>query len=264
MKKVVIAIDLHLDITGFDRARQIIEEKPDWLVIAGDLCGWDSWDKNLLSLRDALPNTQFAILPGNHEFYTRGKYDFKNGTFNKATVKQVIACQKDFCCSMGFTYLPACNQEIGDTVLVGSCLWYDYSFSEPGAYTEEQLVGGLDVARGSSWNDMRQINKGSYTDRTLTQYMVRTFRKHLKDAQKTGKKIIAITHMLPRVELNAHAPSLFNAYSGTVEAGKALDALGDQLVAAYCGHTHKAAKFGKYQNIGNDYSGPLRYEVLSL
>lgn len=255
MPRICIAPDIHADITGINRVDPIVQAKPDWLILGGDFAGWDRWDAHMVELTMKLPNTKIAVVLGNHDFYSR--------TGVKA--KKILGSLEDFCKSMGIHFLERHNLTIGDTTFVGSCLWYDYSFVDVGLYGEEQLASGIDTERGGRWNDMRYVHLGDQTDnRAFTRFMLTSFKRRLKQAKATGNKIISVTHMLPYLELNAWPMSLYSAYSGTVEAGKALDKLGDQLVASYCGHTHKAAVFGKHTNVGNDYDGPLRFVTLEI
>lgn len=247
--KVIIAPDLHIDISGWQRFEIIKDHKPDYLILAGDTCAYQSWQSNMTKIVQTIPNTKIVFISGNHDFYS---------TF-KINVNNIIPFQKSICDQLGIHYLPSENLIINGITFIGSCLWYDYSFVDQKKYTSKELKSGVSIS--ARWNDMVYITK-SGSDKKFCKEILEEFEMRINEI-KTDK-IICVTHMLPYKELNAHPDGLFSAYSGTTKAGQMLDKLGDKLLASYCGHTHLCAKFNKHLNIGNDYGNQLKIAILDI
>jgi Icc-related predicted phosphoesterase len=250
--KLVICADIHRDAGSADeRIQNLIVEKPDVLVHAGDLSSYYEGERSLQWLRTNFPDATIAIVPGNHDFYCNRRVPMAN----------IINAQSELCRKYDVAYLQERPLALSSGVyLVGSALWYDYSFPMDRFYDPCELEKG--ESDNVTWNDMRSIDTGS-GNRWWADWMLARLEEQFFMVPEDAKVIFA-SHFCPHPELNTHKPSLFGAYSGMVRAGRFLDKLEDRLIAAYCGHTHKPAKFGKYVNLGSDYYGPCRYEVLDV
>lgn len=248
--KVIFCADIHRDAGSADeRISNIVNEKPNILVHCGDLSSWGEYERSLIWLRKLFPKTEILLIPGNHEFYCN----------KRQTIREIIDLQTEKNIQYDIFSLNNNNYKISDNFFIVGCMgWYDYSFPADKKYTKQELDAGS--SRGIQWNDMRSIN----TDGKSNKYWSDLFLSFLITklaSLSNNSKIIYCSHFLPYHELNAHAPSLFGAYSGSVEYGKILNSLGDRLIKSFCGHTHKEAKFNKHINIGSDYYGSCKYYV---
>ncbi len=247
--KVIYCADIHRDAgSANDRIIRIVEEKPDLLVHCGDLSSWGEWERSLVWLKKSFPNSQIALIPGNHDFYCN----------RKQPMLEIMNDQMELCNKYNIIYLQHRNLELNEQIdLVGSCLWYDYSFDLDRDYSERELEEGY--GNGIQWNDMLSVDVGM-SDAPMSGLLLGNVEDRISWIPER-KRIVFISHCLPYNELNAHPPSLFNAYSGQRSAGAYLDTLGDRVIEGFCGHTHRPKTYKQFINIGSDYIGPVKYFV---
>ena len=249
-KKILICADIHKDAGSADyRLSHIKEEKPDLLVHCGDLSSWGEWKRSLEWLIESL-KCHIALVPGNHDFYCK----------RRQNIWEIQDHQESFCKELGVTYLQKENLQIGPHLwLVGSSLWYDYSFKLDRDYSDRELEEGF--SNGIQWNDMISVDTGEgIYDPMVAKKLLGELQTRIK-AIPESDKLVVVSHCCPYEELNAHKPSLFNAYSGQKNAGKYFDTLGDRVVAGYCGHTHRKAVYKQWVNTGSDYDGLVKYKI---
>lgn len=245
--KILILHDLHLDLTHFSRL-SVLPSNVDYLIVAGDLSAFRGYPDYLRRLLDGLTPKNVGLIAGNHEFYN-------DSLIPMSQIEDEI---KYVCKQKGIVYLQEHNIKLSNLTIVGNCLWYDYSFVNGQGYSEKLLVSG----NGYQWNDMNYISRGKKTDAQITARMNSQLKDRLKEA--AGDKLLVVTHMCPTPKLNAHPMGIFNAYSGNVDAGKILDKYNGQIDKLIAGHTHVAAKWGNWTNIGNDYDGDLKFSLIDI
>lgn len=235
------------------------------VVVAGDISHRkDRIDRALRAFSEVADIV--AYVPGNHDLWFNVLNAPKRtdlNTWHRYRTELLEVSE-----AAGAHYLPAAPLCVNGVAIVGSCGWYDYSFSTPAllkAVDPETLAkkkwGGL------RWSDARFIAfrnvKGDLmSDAEVTEQMALELRAHLErtDQDPSVRHVIAVTHHQPYYETvnrTGHmAWEFFNAYMGSTRLGAAIDDAKKVRVAVY-GHTHIVGGF----EIGGRrvYGTPLGY-----
>ncbi|MGC4032579.1 MAG: metallophosphoesterase [Tepidisphaeraceae bacterium] len=273
--KLVVTADLHFNHArgreaALKAADEISRTPGDALLVIGDTAVGDGH-----SLEESLAAIHFdgpkLFLAGNHELWT-GRGD-SYSLFTDELPRRVR--------NAGWHWLEDEPAVFGDTAVVGSIGWYDYSFAEedlgiprrfyeakvsPGAaerLAEFHHLLGEDVPSETldivvRWNDAKHIKLGRSDAEFLEERLAR-LRASLA-AVSTASRVIAAVHHVPFRELlprrvNANL-DFVRAYLGSPKLGEAL--LADTRVShVLCGHSHSHAdvKIGHLRavNVGSTY-----------
>ena len=260
--KIVITADLHYDVArsrkGVRRlARDAVATGGDVLVLLGDTAG-----VGLEPLRECLglfadfPG-RTLLVPGNHCLWCREGED---------SIERYERVLPEVAAEFGAAVLDHNPVVIGDTGLVGSVGWYDYSFRDesleiplsfyrakvaPGAArridrhrhlveTHADELGQRQLAMPTRWMDGEFIRLG-VSDEEFSDRLVAKLRRQIEDLSPGVARIVAFMHHLPFRELVPRdRPDRFAfaaAYMGTQKLGDVLLAC-DKVSHVYCGHSH--------------------------
>jgi 3',5'-cyclic AMP phosphodiesterase CpdA len=267
MFKLALTADLHFGTrhaAGFHATRELIaelhEERPDLLILAGDIGAGDEFE-HCLSLFDDLP-CQKALVPGNHDIWVRS--DDERGDSLKVyreVLPRIAAAHNFHYLDVGPLILP----DVGLAV-VGSINWYDYSWAaeRPAGLAPDwdYRVRTKRFARGRH-NDSHFV-RWSLDDAGFTKQTVASFASHLERALKWVPSAVVVTHHPPLRGLNYPKQEpigldgwLWEAFSGNAAMESLLRANAERVPFAFCGHTHFAreVQVGPTRgiNIGGDY-----------
>jgi hypothetical protein len=274
--KILLTADTHL-LKATERKtlellrRWVFEQRPDCLVVAGDLSSAAHAEHTLEQFRASFPDGPIVVCLGNHDFWL---HDAVRGQFH--SLEQVIeriwapAAQR-----FGVTVLDIENWVSDDLTIVGGYGHYDLGFAVPqlaydGVFVTHQdyLAGHPRVGTALRWRD-NQFMPPALDIQTLAGKQVRDLSGRLQAAK--GSPTLAVLHTAPfedllgivkLAELRSHDPpseyAFFRAYLGNRAMGDLLLTFKQQLVGVVCGHTHRMA--GPLDvdgvtgiNIGSDY-----------
>ena len=238
--RIGILSDIHVDLNGGPAVIEALQEvmrarEVQIMVIAGDVA--DDYRVTLETLERLQDRSGRRILfvPGNHDIW--------NSAHPHITAWQAYQALERFAGN-----LSAGAQEIGcGWRIIGDLGWYDYSF------------GGAQYSRKDF--DRMQFGSRVWQDRIRavwdrpTLEVHRTFRDKLErqletiagsagpcsgDPASEKRKLILVTHVLPRRELTVQRPDpqwiYLNAFLGSPEYGEL--ALKYAVRYAICGHVH--------------------------
>lgn len=262
--------DLHTDFAEnrddvVKLALAIHRRQADLVIIAGDVSHKnDRIARVLQAFAEAAPKV--AYLPGNHDLW----FDVPDakGAPHLDTWRRYREELRALAEGAGAHYLPAAPLYLGDTAIVGSCGWYDYSLMPPSlrasvdrSVLESKQYGGL------QWSDARFIafrDEGGalMSDEAVAREMERELGEQLAaaDAEARVRQIVAVTHHQPFYEVVTRTGTLpweyFNAFMGSVGLGEVIRRSPKVRWSIY-GHTHQV---GRYQ-VGPvvAYGTPLGY-----
>ncbi|SDC34140.1 metallophosphoesterase [Geotoga petraea] len=204
--KISILSDIHVDKQFVESdpiedalIKVLNEEKPDYLIIAGDIA--DDYRKSLEILYFLEKNTKTKILfvPGNHDLWSK-----ENGIEN---TNEIYLKMKEF--KGNLSNGPVI---IGNWAIVGDVGWYDYSFAHE-KYSLEQLSAGNDFNR--HWQDKKYVN-WQKDDISVTNEFKEKLNQQIDDLK--DKNIILVTHVVTHEKFtvkNRDMWEYFNAYLGT-------------------------------------------------
>lgn len=263
--RLLITADLHFNHgrgrdLALDAIRQINESAADALLVVGDTCTADEGQ-----LESTLPLITFAgpklFLCGNHELWTRREDSY--AIFTEELPARVRA--------LGWHWLEDDPVTIGQTAIVGSVGWYDYSYApdnlhipkrfyeakiSPGAaehLTAYRDLFGDDVSPEARdvvarWNDGKFIKLGRSDEAFLEERMASLQRS--LDRVPPDQRILAAVHHVPFEKLlpPRHSPAwdFARAYLGSSRMGELL-LRDDRIDRVYCGHSH----FGAEAQVGH-------------
>jgi putative phosphoesterase len=233
--KIGMLSDIHVDLNGGQAVingllAAMLRRDVEVMVIAGDVSS--DYRVTLASLEQLQERSGIRIVfvPGNHDIW--------NEAHPENTAWQAYRALERF--PGNLTTGP---QEIaGGWRIIGDLGWYDYSF------------GGCQYSREDF--DRMQIGERIWQDRIKaiwdrhTLEMHRTFYEKLDDQLKSveagrvsdtgNRKIILVTHVLPRKEFTVQRPDpewiYLNAFLGSPEYGEL--ALAHGVRYSICGHVH--------------------------
>ncbi len=235
--------DLHVDVPGnepFVRsvAALAADEKPDVIVVAGDVCnGPARLEETLAWFRPHAPHALFV--PGNHDLWTLGESESARDIYYR-TLPRVAA-------AAGFTSLATEPMVLGSTAFVGTMAWYDYSFADPAdGFTDDQLRSK--IRNGMQWMDarfVRWVDGGgvSLSDADVTELMCEDLRDQLDAVTDDSvDKVILVTHHLPDVRLSppsfySERLAFFRSFLGSNRFAQICGA-DPRVTLALAGHVH--------------------------
>ena len=277
--RLLITSDLHL----IPRWREVVLERlrewirtnrPDGLVIAGDLSVAPEAANSLRHLREIFPDGPIALTLGNHDFWLSSG----NGCHSLSEVIDrywTPAADQFAICLLDLHNLP-----LGEITLVGAYGHYDLGFRchhlrYDGAVVTEAhyLAGRPPISTPLRWRDFLRMPPD--LDLLLVaQEQVRGLEARLRAVPE--KRAFVVLHTPPFAELlgipdistvNLEAPSVyafFRAYLGNEQMGAILRQEKERIVGVVCGHTHREVPptdLGNFfgVNIGSDYGEPTAY-----
>jgi predicted phosphodiesterase len=273
--RLLVTADLHYNhVRSKPLARELIEQMNraggDVLLLVGDTA-----TANGDALEECLSLFEFdrpkLFVAGNHELWTRG--DDSYGLFTTDLPRRVR--------SLGWTWLETEPFIAGETAIVGTIGWYDYSLAQsdleiPRRFYEAKISPGAaqllpefrhlladdvsDRARSvvARWNDGKFV-KLHKTDEAFLEECLTQLERSLS-AAGNASHVIAAVHHLPFAELlpPPRIPQwdFAKAYFGSARIGQLLLKY-PNVRQVFCGHTHLAleAKIGPVHaiNVGSGY-----------
>ena len=270
--RVAVTSDLHYDSAGDltppaaieELARRIAAERPDAVILAGDLAhGLDQFAACVRCFRDV--GAPFAVLAGNHDVWR----DDARGLGSQRLFDEALPAATR---AEGAIWLEGETVRVGDVAIVGSLAWYDYSAVDPGVHAPPDVVGAL---KGRFNNDAHWIDWPD-DDRAVAARLGAAMRARLRAAcdDPSVRAVLVATHVPILEEQMVRRPEdprwgFSNAYFGNLTLGAAV--LGEPKVrAVVSGHTHfgrraQVARAGAppidAAVVGSDYGAP---ELLSI
>lgn len=196
------------------------------LLVAGDLAsGWRASLEAITRLEDGL-GAAVLFVPGNHDLWNR---DHPEETPELALdkLREHPGC------------LSGKRIELGGHCFVGECGWYDGSLAE-GRFSTPEIQAM--AYGGRTWQDSLFARwQCSMEERAAN------FLSNLETALHglVPERTIAVTHVLPRLELTVQPPTgiwtYFNGLLGSAAYGDLFSRKG--IRAAVCGHVHYRRTF---------------------
>lgn len=235
MPRILITADIHLGITSLPRVktliREIRDEKPDAIAIAGDI---GEGVENILVVFEEFKSLGIpvAACAGNHDVWN---HDKKRPS--ELLWKQILPAVAK---SSGVVWLDHDNLLVGDIAIVGTIAWYDYSAQDPGfahpPYENWKRKGEFDA-------DAWQVD-WPWKDIEFCKMIEPGFRSRLKQAQDdpSVREIIVVSHS-PLFEGQVkRKPKDFkwgfsNAYYGNLTFGEIVLHHG-KVTHVISGHSH--------------------------
>lgn len=272
--RVLLTSDLHLNIParcsyrgtlGVEQfAAALREQRPDAVVIAGDVGTAEHARHWMRQLRDAVGDCTLAVCLGNHDLWLPPEQHHRHPTL--ASVVQDywrLACSE-----VEAILLDETNADLGEVVVVGGYGHYDLGLASPDLH-----IGGTRITReiyleggfGSLfWNDFRLIPHCAerLDEEALAQ--AAGLRHRLAEAAADDRRILVATHTLPWRGLNGHPldgseSDILAAYSGNSLVGQVMEQFAGCVDLLVCGHTHvkvierEMAGLPRCLNLGGDY-----------
>ena len=260
--------------------REIASAELDLLVIAGDLAETEEGDVAigthhrtlLLRLRSAVKG-KIAFCAGNHDIWTC------NPNIDSETVYRERL--RDLAGETETTYLDAENLLLEDLAVVGCYGHFDFSLRVPDlvhagvAVTDEHYRSQTPPGYAAPiWMDGLRIT-WRWDDCAACAAICAQGRERMQSALAQSRKILFISHGVPRNEINGHRQSqrpeslFLNAFSGTTRLEEIIRLavpVGAQVVAV-SGHTHMQIPHTRldgidYRNVGGNYGTP-RLELIT-
>jgi predicted phosphohydrolase len=288
--RIIATSDLHYNIARSQAptehiAKEICNLGGDVLMLVGDSASTDlAILDRVLALFDPWKGAKLLVA-GNHELWAPAGED--SLTRYETTLSE--ACRKH-----GVHYLDEQPFAANGVSIVGSVGWYDYSFRPssmkiPLRFYQHKVAPGSAEAQDQHkhlieknddlspmsrdlicrWMDGQRV-KLPMSDVDFTHKLTAKLRRHLEEASRTAKTIVAAIHHLPFAEVVPRSilPS-FEFATGFMGS----ELFGETLVEypavkhVLCGHAHRAARCRKGQLecrvIGSTYR-EKQFEVLDV
>ena len=266
MIRVLLSADLHYHIRSrpaLERfAQQVQRERPDCLVLAGDIGHPLANFRQALALFAGLSCPKLA-LAGNHDVWS-GDHD------SQSLWDHLL---EEAAHQAGFVWLDRETFHLGSLGICGTLGWYDYSARDPSV---PLLPRDYYINKGMFNNDGNYVDWEA-TDEEFANQELRAFGVRLgklcRDPSIT--QILVATHIPPFIENLERRPgdlasSFGNAYGGNLTLGQAIIRC-PRVTHVVSGHTHRggvwsiAAPHGliESQVIGSDYGRPA-YVILEF
>lgn len=150
--KIIVTADLHYEnLSSMSKVKAMAEdikrEKPDIIILAGDLGEADKNFEACLQLFKGI-GCPVGVVAGNHDLYsfysTFSSEELWNDVLPRIT--------RD----AGFVWLDEENIYIDNVAIVGSMMWYDYSYRSP--ELEHASITYFDKWHKENWSDGKEIN----------------------------------------------------------------------------------------------------------
>lgn len=231
--KIAISSDNHLDVNQVPvntalafQAAWLKRRHIDYYLFAGDL--FNDYLKTrayFARLQKLVPQTKVYYILGNHDMLNH----VNDGQIEHATEPGYLHNR--------FVDLPA-----SDWRLIGNNGWYDYSFSS--YYQQPATV--------ASWKKVYWLDSSidqPLTDQVRMERVLRQSRTLLDQAQYDHKKVLFLTHFVPRQELLMPKPAaihtprqerfyqMINAMLGSKRLGQLVEGY-PNVKAVFYGHVH--------------------------
>jgi 3',5'-cyclic AMP phosphodiesterase CpdA len=272
--RIAITSDLHYDPRGrlthpsliHTLANRIAAGHPDAVILAGDLAhgrrGFDECLSCFTTIRVPL-----AVIAGNHDIWTDREEGYSSDELWEHILERTTR-------QHGALWLEKENLVLGETGIVGSLGWYDYSAVDPSIATNEDF---LESTKSSLNNDANWI-KWDRSDRSFAKELNQAMLVRLQQLETDPRirNILVVTHV-PIVEQQIiRKPQdwrwgLSNAYFGNLTLGH--EVLKQSKVRAIVsGHTHLGKEVRVARNslsdvdvrvVDSDYGSPA-YTMVTL
>lgn len=226
--KIMYMSDLHLDTnTGHFKTdllplliKEINNQKPDLLLIGGDISSDAKTTINVLNAIEKRTNIKTLFVPGNHDIWV----DSPNSSwdsYEKLKQHKTSLIKKPY--------------KVNDEwVIIGDMGWYDYSFIKEDINIEE-----VKYRKKSLWQDGKYA-KFNMNDEELFKKMMNNFNIQLEKYK--DKKVIFLNHFIPYRDFVIYSSergwNMCNAYMGSKHLGELLDQYKNVEYVLF-GHTHK-------------------------
>lgn len=273
MMKLLITADLHLDKSWRsprsgrtvleELTRTVAAERPDVVVVAGDIGVATRAHQHLVELRLAVGDLPLALTLGNHDFWLNSL-----GHAQFTGLQQVMTRYwREPAAQIGATLLDRENLLLGDIALVGCYGHYDLGHAIPGL-----VVDGIEVSEdiylsggmnGLFWNDFRAIPNCATRLHDEAREQAEGLTLRMDAAIQERLRMVVVTHTCPWRKLNGHprrsdAMDILSAYSGNSKIGRELGTRASWIDFHCCGHTHMPVAETSCEgirclNIGADY-----------
>lgn len=231
--RIVVTADLHYRPADrqryLDLVEQIAAQRPDCLIVAGDVGHPLRLFRRGLALFDALRCPKLFVA-GNHDLY-RSEYDSR--TLWESILPQEVQ-------RAGFLWLEEQTVQFGGVGICGTLGWYDYSTRAAhlalpaAAYPQlKELV-----------NHDADFVDWPWSDRAMARYLQRGFGRRLAalEADPAVHQIVVITHMpifdvmIPTYP-HSERWSLLRAYMGNLGLGEVVR-VSPKVTHVVSGHLH--------------------------
>ena len=233
--------DIHNEFYDSDLDwRPIKNPNVDVLVIAGDTAN-DVYETKRVIKGAQLHYTHVLYVCGNHDYYQTQRTKLKQNE-NPYTVSDIVDFYARHSKLEGWTYLPADDCIIGDTVFIGENGWYGFGHPD---YSQN--------IQKNTWqmymSDSRLIHFDTDLPEVLAEKAANSLSAKIKkyDTSEDIKKIVVVTHTLPRIEALIIKPNdmVWNYLSGSFYNHNMKDVhLLSNKVKVWCfGHTHSQHDF---------------------
>jgi Icc-related predicted phosphoesterase len=273
--KILVTADTHLlkatERKTLELLRQwVVDQRPDCLVVAGDLSSAAHAEHTMEQFRTSFPSGPIVVCLGNHDFWLHDVVRSQFRSLEQVIEHFWIPAAKRY----DVTLLDVQNWESNDLTIVGGYGHYDLGFAVPGlAYdgvqvTDQDYSAGYPrVGTALRWRDNQFMP--ALDIQALAAKQVNDLRQRLGAAKDS--RVLAVLHTAPfegllgivkLADLRPHDPpseyAFFRAYLGNHAMGDLLLEFRQKLVGVVCGHTHRMAgplDVGGVTgiNIGSDY-----------
>jgi 3',5'-cyclic AMP phosphodiesterase CpdA len=272
--RIAITSDLHYDPKGRltkplliqGLAGQIAAEEPDAVILAGDLAHGRRGFEECLSCFTTI-RVPLAVIAGNHDIWADEEEGYSSdelwGHILERTTRQ-----------HGALWLEKEKLVLGETGIVGSLAWYDYSAVDPSIGTNEDFLEAMksSLNNDANWIDWDRNDRDFAKE--LNQAMLVRLQELAADPQIFN--ILVVTHV-PIVEQQiVRKPQdrrwgLSNAYFGNLTLGREVMKQ-PKVRAIVSGHTHVGKQVRVTRDnlsdvdvrvIDSDYGSPA-YTMLTL
>lgn len=269
--RLLITADLHLNIRATNRrtgrsvleslAESISAERPDAVVVAGDLGSPEAAARHLRALRETVGDLPLAVTLGNHDFWLPEHLHPHFDSLALITERYWAAPARD----CGIVLLDAENMTVGDCAVVGAYGHFDLGLAYPGLEVRGRRVTTEDYMSGWAgrfyWNDFEQIPRCAQDLQIEAERQAEGLARRLAHACES--RLVVATHTCPWRELIGHPRrgadlDMLAAYSGNARVGQVLEQFAELIELAVCGHTHHfveetALRGIRCLNVGADY-----------
>ena len=271
--KILFTADLHLNIHApnprsgrsamEDFAEAIRREKPEVVVVAGDIGTASHAARHLTEIRNAVGDRPLAITLGNHDFWLPSICHAQFSNLDQVVTRFWREPARD----LDIVLLDRENLDLGEIAVAGCYGHFDLGHAEPGLH-----VGGVEVTKsiylsggmgGLYWGDFRYIPNCAIGIREEAREQADGIASRMDAAIAAGKSLLIATHTCPWRELNGHplrgdASDILSAYSGNSLLGRKIESRANHIDFLLCGHTHKRVREQclhniRCLNVGADY-----------
>lgn len=220
--KIAATGDIHYDLIrnkseheAFLRfIKNLEDEKPDVLVLAGDVVslGSSKLEECLNYFRLVTPERIMVF--GNHDYWSTEGDTFRH-----------MEIMRDRIRNCGFKILDERPEIIDGIGFAGNCSWYDYSFGSmelpPRSSYEKKIFRGHII-----WNDLRFVRLGK-TDSDYNNELIEKLETDILNLESVVEQIVVVTHHIGFMEMlttREEFPgwNFCNAFMGSVSLGEML------------------------------------------